>query len=175
MMCSLNFTIYWEIFNRHVRKSVGNDIPQRLNVKLLLLWCPSRAGVARDDIVQSNERSFDKPYKEKYGININDHARCKLRMDDSIYPRQRSFILLHLCVPTHRSRSILRFIQITTSNYMVNWGNHPSSYDGYRLSRVCITLRANVTVGGYCNYKHAFSYSLDWSRLRGVHLGWILS
>jgi hypothetical protein len=51
---------------------------------------------------------------------------------------------------------------------MVNWSYHPCTDDGDCIPWICTALRANESMGSDCNYKHAVSYPMDWTRFRTV-------
>lgn len=99
--------------------------------------------------------------------------RRPIRVTNSQPARQRSIVLLHLYLPTHRPRTVLRLLPQQRD---LKHRSHPTlNPHSNRLRRVCPAMRTNILLRSYSHYKPILSNPLHRTNTRGVSLRRILS
>jgi len=76
-------------------------------------------------------------------------------------------------ISSYRSGDLLFFLP--TSLYLIFWSYFISNYYNYSFLRLCFTLRTNIFLRSYCNYKSLICYSLHWKYNSILIMGGILS
>jgi hypothetical protein len=94
--------------------------------------------------------------------------RCKLWMNPTSTPCQRSISLHHLHLHTHWTKytHILQLIQ--TSARVINWSSNSRS-----LHRICIAMRTNIILRGISDYKPTFSIAMHRNSPSPMSMRWV--
>jgi len=81
-----------------------------------------------------------------------------------------SLPIFHPNIYTHSSRNLL-FIPIKPNKSMNIRSNSYINNNGYRLSRICITMRSNILLRCYRNHRSSNSNSISRKRIGHLNLG----
>uniref|UniRef100_A0A8C3U2B8 Uncharacterized protein n=1 Tax=Catharus ustulatus TaxID=91951 RepID=A0A8C3U2B8_CATUS len=87
-------------------------------------------------------------------------SKCPIRLINPKPTRKRSLILLHLHLPPHRPRILLRLVP-KQRNLKHRSYPPPSPYSN-RLRRLRTSLRTNIILRSYSNYQPILSNPLYW-------------
>lgn len=113
--------------------------------------------------------------RHNYSILIsNTHLpRRQLRLTYPIYTRKRSLNILHLLIPSCRTRNILWVIHIHRN--MKHWSCTIICCNSNSIHRICTSMRTNILLRSHSNYQPIISYPLYRNNLGRVNLRRILS
>lgn len=98
--------------------------------------------------------------------------RCKLWLTHPKPTRQRSIFLLHLHLPSHRPRTLLRLVPLQRN--LKYWGRSPPPSYRNRLRRLCSPMRTNVLLRSDCHYQPPIRCPLRGRDPRSMNLRWLL-
>lgn len=98
--------------------------------------------------------------------------RRTIRLTNPQPPRKRSLLLLHLHLPTHRPRNLLRIIP--KQRNLKHRSNPPPNPHSNCLRRLRTAMRTNVLLRSYSNYKPILSNPLHWTNTSRMSLRRIL-
>lgn len=112
-------------------------------------------------------------YYHRILIRCSHLPRRKLRV---IYPKpscKRCILLLHLYLPTHWPRTLLRLLPLQGN--MKHWSYSSATSDDNRIRRLCSSLRANVLLRRHCYYQSPLCSPLHRRHLSSMNLRGIFS
>lgn len=89
--------------------------------------------------------------RDSFLIRRTHLPRRKLRMANPQHTRQRRFFLLHLPLPTHCTRPILRLLLIHRD--LKHWSCTIPFSNNDRLRRLRPPLRTNIVLRRHCHHK----------------------
>uniref|UniRef100_A0A8C5JKN7 Uncharacterized protein n=1 Tax=Junco hyemalis TaxID=40217 RepID=A0A8C5JKN7_JUNHY len=81
--------------------------------------------------------------------------RRTIRLTHPQPPRKWSLLLLHLHLPTHWPRTLLRLIP--KQRNLKHWSHPPPNPHSNLLRRIHPTVRPNIILRSYCNHKPILS------------------
>lgn len=106
-------------------------------------------------------------------ISYSHLPRRKLRLINPIFTRQRGLNILHLLIPSRRTRNILRILHFPRN---MKYRSCPSICShSNRIYRLCSSMRTNIILRGHRNHKPIISYSIYWHHPSRMNLRRLLS
>lgn len=96
-----------------------------------------------------------------------------IRLTHPESPRKRRLILLHLYLPSHRTRPILRLLPLQGN--LKHRSNPPPHTHSHRLCGLCSPMGPNIILRGHRYHKPILSNSLHWTHPSRVSLRGIFS
>lgn len=88
-------------------------------------------------------------------------------------PHKRSLHLLHIYLPTHRTRPILRLL--LARKHMKRWSNHTIPTNSHSIHRLCPPMRTNIILRSNRNHQPTIRHPIHWRHHRTMNLRWTLS
>ena len=111
-------------------------------------------------------------YRHSLLIRHTYLSRCQLRLTNPKHARQRRIFLLHLHLPPHWTRPVLRLLPVQRN---MKCRSRPSpSRNNDLLRRLRPSLRTNVLLRGHCNYEPPLRRPLRGRDTSSVNLRWLL-
>ena len=111
-------------------------------------------------------------HPDSFLISCSHLPRRKLRLINPQSTRQRSIYILHVLIPSRRTRHLLRLVPLQRD--MKYRGNPPTNRYSNSIRRLCFTMRTNIILRGYCNYQPPIRYPLHWNNISRMNLRWLL-